>query len=65
MPRFVEVESNCNHRELTEFEKTQQEQENIWLKAWATVAGGSACITKESPTNYADQCLADFKRRFR
>lgn len=37
---------------------------NIWLKAWLEVANSSTCLSKYTPTEYADKCVEDYQERF-
>lgn len=39
-------------------------EEYVWLQAWLSVARSDNCVSKSSPTSWADQCLVDFKSRF-
>ena len=37
---------------------------NIWLKAWLEVANSSTCLSKYTPSEYADKCVEDYMERF-
>ena len=37
---------------------------NIWLKAWLEVANSSTCLSKYTPSEYADKCVEDYRERF-
>ena len=36
----------------------------VWLQAWLAVANASNSTRHESASNWADQCLAAFDKRF-
>lgn len=38
--------------------------QQVWLQAWVGTAQSDSCLKVETPTIYADRCLADFKARF-
>lgn len=36
----------------------------VWLEAWVRAAQSYSCVRLETPTKYADECLAKFKEKF-
>ena len=39
-------------------------KEEIWIKAWLTVAGAANTRYKSTPDEWADHCLKEFTKRF-
>ena len=39
-------------------------REYVWLEAWVNTARSDSCINLSTPALFADQCLADFDKRF-
>jgi len=38
--------------------------QDVWLKAWCSVASAGDCREVSTATNWADKCLEEFKERF-
>ena len=39
-------------------------REQVWLAAWLAVAGAANCTRPRYPVEWADDCLAEFDKRF-
>lgn len=37
----------------------------VWVEAWVKTAQSDSCVRLETPTRYADECLEQFKKRFK
>ncbi len=50
----------------TDYEQVEHElaRKKLWADAWTAVANASDCKSKNAPTTWADQALADFDKRF-
>jgi hypothetical protein len=45
-----------------DFDKRCQQ---VWIEAWVRTAQSNSCMKHSVATEYADQCLAEFKKRFK
>lgn len=39
-------------------------REEVWLRAWCSVASSGNCCTEDIATEWADKCLQEFEERF-
>lgn len=37
----------------------------VWIEAWVTTSQSSSCVKLSTPTTFADECLKQFKERFK
>lgn len=49
--------------ELDKDYETQCKQ--VWIEAWVRTAQSESCTKLSVPTLYADECLKEFKKRFK
>ena len=48
-----------------QFDKDYETQcKQVWLEAWVRTAQSDSCVKLSTPTTFADECLAQFKKRF-
>lgn len=54
---------NLNRRERRE-RKGKTTEAEVWLMAWLAVSASSNCTTSKVAANWADNCVASFRKRF-